>query len=79
MNNPGDYTEANAWQYFWTPAQYDIEGMKNLLEGKAAFTKKLNDFFTIESKNPNKFLQYIRISINLNSSRRYRIGFKGLE
>jgi predicted alpha-1,2-mannosidase len=56
MNNPGDYTEANAWQYFWTPAQYDIEGMKNLLGGKAAFTNKLNDFFTIESPNPNKFL-----------------------
>jgi predicted alpha-1,2-mannosidase len=56
MNNPGDYTEANAWQYFWTPAQYDIDGMKNLLGGTAAFTKKLNDFFTIESLNPNKFL-----------------------
>jgi predicted alpha-1,2-mannosidase len=56
MNNPGDYTEANAWQYFWTPAQYDIEGMKNLLGGKKEFTKKLNDFFTIESVNPNKFL-----------------------
>jgi predicted alpha-1,2-mannosidase len=56
MNNPGDYTEANAWQYFWTPAQYDIEGMQNLLGGKTAFTKKINDFFTIESVNPNKFL-----------------------
>lgn len=56
MNNPGDYTEANAWQYFWTPAQYDIEGMKNLLGGTSAFTKKLKDFFTIESVNPNKFL-----------------------
>ena len=56
MNNPGDYTEANAWQYFWTPAQYDINGMKNLLGGKKEFTKKLNDFFTIESLNPNKFL-----------------------
>jgi predicted alpha-1,2-mannosidase len=56
MNNPGDYTEANAWQYFWTPAHYDIEGMQHLLGGKSAFTKQLNDFFTIESKNPNKFL-----------------------
>lgn len=56
MNNPGDYTEANAWQYFWTPAHYDIDGMKNLLGGKKEFTKKLNDFFTIESLNPNKFL-----------------------
>ena len=56
MNNPGDYTEANAWQYFWTPAQYDIDGMKNLLGGKKELTKKLNDFFTIESLNSNKFL-----------------------
>ena len=56
MNNPGDYTEANAWQYFWTPAQYDIDGMKKLLGGTSVFTKKLNDFFSIESPNPNKFL-----------------------
>jgi predicted alpha-1,2-mannosidase len=56
MNNPGDYTEANAWQYFWTPAQYDIEGMKNLLGGTSAFTKKLDAFFTTQSLNPNKFL-----------------------
>jgi predicted alpha-1,2-mannosidase len=56
MNNPGDYTEANAWQYFWTPAQYDIDGMKNLLGGNAAFTQKLNAFFMLESVNPNKFL-----------------------
>jgi predicted alpha-1,2-mannosidase len=56
MNNPGDYTEANAWQYFWTPAQYDISEMKKLLGGTKAFTKKLNEFFTIEGLNPNKFL-----------------------
>lgn len=56
MNNPGDYTEANAWQYFWTPAQFDIDGMKKLLGGDEAFTKKLNDFFTIEAGNENKFL-----------------------
>jgi predicted alpha-1,2-mannosidase len=56
MNNPGDYTEANAWQYFWTPAQYDIEGVMNLLGGKAEFTKHLNTFFTTEARNPDKFL-----------------------
>jgi predicted alpha-1,2-mannosidase len=56
MNNPGDYTEANAWQYFWTPAQYDINGMKQILGGEEGFTKQLHDFFTIEAKNPNKFL-----------------------
>jgi predicted alpha-1,2-mannosidase len=56
MNNPGDYTEANAWQYFWTPAQHAVEEMMQLLGGKAAFTKQLNDFFTLETQNPNKFL-----------------------
>lgn len=56
MNNPGDYTEANAWQYFWTPAQHAVEGMTRLLGGKPAFTKQLNDFFTMEAQNPNKFL-----------------------
>ena len=55
-NNPGDYTEANAWQYFWTPAQHDINGLKNLLGGDANFTKKLNTFFRTEAQNPNKFL-----------------------
>ncbi|MEI8005937.1 MAG: GH92 family glycosyl hydrolase [Bacteroidota bacterium] len=56
MNNPGDYTEANAWQYFWTPAQFDVEGMIKLLGGKEGFTKQLDDFFTIQTKNPDKFL-----------------------
>jgi predicted alpha-1,2-mannosidase len=56
MNNPGDYTEANAWQYFWTPAQYDIDGMKEFLGGTTEFTKKLDEFFTLQSTNPNKFL-----------------------
>ncbi len=56
LNNPGDYTEANAWQYFWTPAQYDIAGITELLGGKEKFTQKLNQFFTTETENPNKFL-----------------------
>lgn len=56
MNNPGDYTEANAWQYFWTPAQYDIEGMMQLLGGKESFTSQLDSFFTIKALNPNKHL-----------------------
>lgn len=56
LNNPGDYTEANAWQYFWTPAHYAIPGLINLLEGKENFTKKLNTFFTTEAVQPNKFL-----------------------
>lgn len=56
MNNPGDYTEANAWQYFWTPAQYDVEGLTQLLGGKEALTKKLDTFFTLTSSEGNKFL-----------------------
>lgn len=56
MNNPGDYTEANAWQYFWTPAQYDVEGMIQLLGGKKSFTEQLDSFFSIKALNPNKHL-----------------------
>lgn len=56
MNNPGDYTEANAWQYFWTPAQYDINGMKQLLGGTDAFSKQLDKFFSMEAQKPDKFL-----------------------
>jgi predicted alpha-1,2-mannosidase len=56
MNNPGDYTEANAWQYFWTPAQYDAEGLMRLLGGKRNFTTQLDSFFTIRALNPNKHL-----------------------
>ncbi|MEO1031279.1 MAG: GH92 family glycosyl hydrolase [Bacteroidota bacterium] len=56
LNNPGDYTEANAWQYFWTPAQYDVQGMIELLGGTSEFTKHLNTFFTTKALNPNKFL-----------------------
>ena len=56
MNNPGDYTEANAWQYFWTPAQYDITGMIQLLNGKKGLTNQLDSFFTINALNPNKHL-----------------------
>ena len=56
MNNPGDYTEANAWQYFWTPAQYDVEGMMQMLGGKKVFTAQLDSFFTVKAINPNKHL-----------------------
>lgn len=56
MNNPGDYTGANAWQYFCTSAQYDIEGMIDLLGGKKNFTAQLDSFFTIKALNPNKHL-----------------------
>jgi predicted alpha-1,2-mannosidase len=56
LNNPGDFTEANACQYFWTPAQYDITGVEALLGGKEKFTQKLNQFFNTEAESANKFL-----------------------
>lgn len=56
MNNPGDYTEANAWQYFWTPALHDVPGMVQLLGGKKGFTDQLDSFFNIKALNPNKHL-----------------------
>lgn len=48
MNNPGDYTEANAYQYSWA-AQHDINGMVELFGSKAALTAKLDEFFTTET------------------------------
>lgn len=56
MNNPGDYTEANAWQYTWTPSHYDAENYSRLLGGKAEFTKQLNTFFSLTSEGDNKHL-----------------------
>jgi len=56
MNNPGDYTEANAWQYTWTPCHFDVEGYTELLGDKEAFTKQLNTFFTLEGEGDNKHL-----------------------
>lgn len=56
MNNPGDYTEANAWQYFWTPAQHDVDGLTDLAGGKRALGEKLDMFFTAEASDPDKYL-----------------------
>lgn len=56
MNNPGDYTEANAWQYFWTPAQYDVQGVAQLLGGTDSLEAQLDRFFTLPVPNPDKHL-----------------------
>ena len=56
MNHPGDYTEANAWQYTWTPGQYDVEGLMALMGGRAGFTRMLDKFFSLQAVNPDKFL-----------------------
>ncbi len=56
LNNPGDFTEANAWQYLWTPALHDPRGLVDLLGGSTAFTRRLDDFFSIEGNGEAKFL-----------------------
>ncbi len=45
LNNPGDYTEANAWQYSWTPGLFDPEGLVVAMGGREAFRRKLDTFF----------------------------------
>ncbi len=49
MNNPGDYTEANAYQYSWA-AQHAVDGMIELFGSDEAFVAKLDEFFTIETR-----------------------------
>lgn len=47
LGTPGDYTEANAWQYSWTPGLHDVDGLIAAMGGKAAFTTMLDRFFSI--------------------------------
>ena len=56
MNNPGDYTEANAWQYTLTPARHDPDGLVALMGGAAAFEAWLDRFFSVRSPADNKHL-----------------------
>ncbi len=42
------YTEANAWQYTWSVMQ-DVPGLIDLTGGPAAFTKKLDEMWTIKT------------------------------
>jgi len=56
MQNPGDYTEANAWQYTATPALHDPEGFRDLLGGPAGLGRWLDRFFSLEVPNPDKHL-----------------------
>jgi len=43
------FTEGNAWQYLWY-VPHDINTFKEMLGGEQAFTKKLDEFFTLEAK-----------------------------
>lgn len=56
MNNPGDYTEANAWQYTATPALHDVEGFRALVGGPTGLTNWLDKFFSLPSLGDNKHL-----------------------
>jgi predicted alpha-1,2-mannosidase len=54
LGTPGDYTEANAWQYSWTPALHDVEGLVTAMGGRAGFTAMLDRFFSLPSKGDDK-------------------------
>lgn len=56
MNNPGDYTEANAFQYTAAPALHDAEGFRDALGGAKGLETWLDDFFAREVPNPDKHL-----------------------
>lgn len=45
LGTPGDYTEANAWQYSWTPALHDVDGLIAAMGGRRNFTAMLDRFF----------------------------------
>jgi predicted alpha-1,2-mannosidase len=45
LNNPGDYTEGNAWQFTFTPGLLDPEGLAQALGGKESFASLLDQFF----------------------------------
>jgi predicted alpha-1,2-mannosidase len=56
MNNPGDYTEANAWQYTLTPALHDPDGLIKLMGGPSALEDWLDRFFMLQAPGDNKHL-----------------------
>jgi predicted alpha-1,2-mannosidase len=56
MNNPGDYTEANAWQYTLTPALHDPKGLVAQMGGPTAFERWLDAFFSTRGAGDNKHL-----------------------
>lgn len=56
MNNPGDYTEANAWQYTATPALHDAAGFRDALGGARGLGDWLDRFFSLEVRHADKHL-----------------------
>lgn len=55
LGTPGDYTEANAWQYTWTPALHDLPGLIAAMGGRAAFTAQLDRFFSLAGRGADAF------------------------
>lgn len=56
LKNPGDYTEANAWQYTATPALHDVEGFRERLGGAKGLQAWLDRFFALPVPHPDKHL-----------------------
>lgn len=56
MNKPGDYTEANAWQYTPTPALHDPAGLVARMGGPQAFEDWLDRFFSVQGPGVDKHL-----------------------
>jgi predicted alpha-1,2-mannosidase len=56
LNNPGDYTEANAWQYTATPALHHPLGFRDVLGGPKGLEDWLDTFFSLPMPNPDKHL-----------------------
>jgi len=54
LGNPGDYTEANAWQYSLTPGLHDPQGLAQLMGGPAAFGQWLDAFFSVQQRGVDK-------------------------
>lgn len=56
LNNPGDYTEANAWQYTLTPALHDPERLRRLMGGEQGLARWLDAYFSRAAAGDNKHL-----------------------
>jgi len=56
MNNPGDFTEANAWQYSLAPALHDAAGFRDHLGGPAALGDWLDAFLARPLSRADKHL-----------------------
>lgn len=56
LNNPGDYTEANAWQYTVALGLFDPEGFVQALGGPRAAGEWLDRFFATRTTSANRHL-----------------------